>query len=117
MICPACRAPGCHRSRRRSLMDFAAAFVGSLPWRCTRCGARFRSRGTPLSTRFSAHCKICGNQDLKRIAPEYVDGFSAPLKRLLGLPAYRCLPCRNKFFSIRPLAKEFRHDDQLRIAS
>jgi len=52
---------------------------------------------------------------LKRIAPEHVTGFSAPLKRLLGMPAYRCIPCRHKFFSIRPL-KETR-DDQLRIAS
>jgi len=115
MICPACHAPACRRSRRRTLMDFAAALVGSLPWRCSRCGERFRRRPAPFSHRFSAHCAICGNQDLKRIAPEHVTGFSAPFKRLLGMPAYRCIPCRHKFFSIRPL-KEV-HDDRLRIAS
>ena len=26
-----------------------------------------------------------------------------PIGRLLGLPSLRCEPCRNKFFSIRPL--------------
>ena len=30
MICPACHAPACRRSRRRTLTDFAAALVGSL---------------------------------------------------------------------------------------
>ena len=116
MICPACRAPGCRRSRRRTFLDFVAALIGSLPWRCSRCGARFRSRLSPVSSKLSAHCAICGNRDLKRIAPEHVSGFSAPFKRLLGMPAYRCIPCRHKFFSIRPLSKEA-HDDQFRIAS
>jgi len=116
MICPACHAPGCRRSRRRTLKDFAAALVGSVPWRCSRCGTRFRLRLVPVSTKLSAHCAICGNPDLKRIAPEHVTGFLAFFKRLLGMPAYRCIPCRHKFFSIRPLSKEV-HDDQLRIAS
>jgi len=98
-------------------VDFAAALIGSLPWRCFRCGARFHSHATPFSSRFSAHCRICGNQDLKRIGPEHVTGLLAPVKRLFGVPAYRCIPCRNKFFSIRPLAKQAQHDDQLRIAS
>jgi len=26
--------------------------------------------------------------------------------RMLGLPALRCEPCRNKFFSLRPLRNE-----------
>jgi hypothetical protein len=116
MICPACNAPACRRSRRRTIRDFAAALIGSLPWRCSRCGTRFRSRLVPVSTKLCAHCAICGNHDLKRIAPEHVTGFLAFFKRLLGMPAYRCIPCRHKFFSIRPLSKEV-HDDQLRIAS
>jgi len=115
MICPACHAPACRRSRRRTLMDFAAAVIGSLPWRCSRCGMRFRSRLAPVASKLAAHCAICGNRDLKRIAPEHVTGFSAPFKRLLGMPAYRCIPCRHKFFSIRPLKEA--HDDQFRIAS
>jgi DNA-directed RNA polymerase subunit RPC12/RpoP len=97
-------------------MDFSAALVGSLPWRCSRCGARFRSRTIPFSQKLSAHCAICGNRELKRIAPEHVTGFLALFKRLLGVPAYRCIPCRHKFFSIRPLSKQD-NDDQLRIAS
>jgi DNA-directed RNA polymerase subunit RPC12/RpoP len=115
MICPACHAPACRRSRRRTFMDFAAALIGSLPWRCSRCGMRFRSRLSPVSSKLSAHCAICGNRDLKRIAPEHVTGFAAPFKRLLGMPAYRCIPCRHKFFSFRPLKEP--QDDQLRIAS
>jgi len=116
MICPACNALACRRSRRRNLMDFAAALVGSLPWRCSRCGKRFRARGGSFSNRLSAHCSLCGNHDLKRIAPEHVTGFWAPCKRLLGMPAYRCIPCRHKFFSIRPLSREIQ-EDRFRIAS
>jgi hypothetical protein len=115
MICPACHAPACRRSRKRTFMDFAAALIGSLPWRCSSCATRFRSRPAPFADRFSAHCAICGNHELKRIAPEHVTGFSAPFKRFLGMPAYRCIPCRHKFFSIRPLREA--QDDQLRIAS
>jgi hypothetical protein len=64
----------------------------------------------PVAARLSAHCSICGNYDLKRIAPEHVNGLGAPLWRLLRFPAFRCIPCRNKFFSIRPLSKEVEGD-------
>jgi hypothetical protein len=30
------------------------------------------------------------------------DGGMVFLKRFLGFPAYRCDPCRQRFFSIRP---------------
>jgi len=49
------------------------------------------------------HCAICGNFDLKRIAPEYVPGPMGFFGRILGLPSLRCEPCRHKFFSIRPI--------------
>lgn len=50
-----------------------------------------------------AHCPRCGHFDLERISPERVTwGVLLPLKRWLGFPAYRCDPCRLKFFSVLP---------------
>jgi hypothetical protein len=43
--------------------------------------------------------------ELQRISPEKVTGGAAFIGRLLGLAALRCEPCRNKFFSMRPLWK------------
>ena len=60
----------------------------------------------PLRDLLYAHCKICGNLELQHIAAEHVPGDSSIIGRLLGVPAYRCVPCRNKFFSIRPLRRE-----------
>jgi hypothetical protein len=116
MICPVCKSPGCRRSRRRSLIDFAASVYGSVPWRCSRCSYRFRSRSTPLNYLLSAHCSICGNLELKRISPDLATTFGAVLWRALGIPAYRCIPCRNKFFSLLPLSKEV-EDAEYKIAS
>jgi hypothetical protein len=65
---------------------------------------------------FYARCSICGNQELKRIAPEHVNGFASVIWRTLGIPALRCMPCRHKFFSLRPLSKEA-PDDRMKIAS
>jgi hypothetical protein len=38
--------------------------------------------------------------DLQRISRDYVDGWFAWFFRLIHIPAYRCAPCRNRFFSI-----------------
>jgi hypothetical protein len=40
---------------------------------------------------------------LKRISPEYVDSVTAFVWRKLRIPAFRCEPCRHKYFSILPL--------------
>jgi len=115
MHCPLCRAR-CRRSRRRSFLDYAAALVGKLPWRCSGCGLRFRARIAPVSSLLVAHCSLCGNAELKRIAPEHVNGLFAPLWRFLHVAAFRCVPCRHKFFSLRPLRKEV-EEEQFKIAS
>jgi hypothetical protein len=44
---------------------------------------------------------MCGNMDLTRISSEHGAGAFAWLFRLLQFPAYRCAPCRNRFFSAR----------------
>jgi uncharacterized protein with PIN domain len=47
------------------------------------------------------HCPRCGNFDLEHVARERVEqGTFVTLKRFLGFPAYRCDPCRQKFFSL-----------------
>jgi hypothetical protein len=76
------------------------------PWRCQGCNARFHARLMPLSHAFHAHCPICGNLHLKRISPDYVNSLTSSLWRLLRIPAFRCEPCRYKYFSILPVYRE-----------
>lgn len=49
-----------------------------------------------------AHCRRCGNLDLQRVSRDHVDGWSAWLFRMAYVPAYRCAPCRLRFFSVLP---------------
>jgi hypothetical protein len=106
MVCPVCTSAECRRSRRRTALDYIVRIFGSVPWRCNRCSNRFRSRPIPFVHFFTAHCTICGNIEVKRISGELADSFAAPLWRTLGIPAFRCIPCRYKFFSLLPLSKE-----------
>jgi len=53
-----------------------------------------------------AHCPKCGNFDLERIARDRVqEGTLLFLKRFIGFPAYRCDPCRERFFSVLPFRR------------
>jgi hypothetical protein len=88
------------------LQDHLFSFAGILPWRCASCGIRFHARAMPFRSFLYAHCRICGNHELQRISAEYVPGVTAVLGRIFRLPALRCEPCRNKFFSVRPLRQE-----------
>jgi len=107
MTCPVCNSSDARRSRRQHLGDYLLSAIGVYPWRCRDCEARFYGRLLPLSALFHAHCPICGNPDLKRISNEYVNSRFAFLWRKLSIPAYRCEPCRHKYFSIKPCrAKE-----------
>ena len=102
MICPQCRSHHCRRSRRRGLKDYAIGLTGLRPWRCTKCDRRFFAGAVALRYTFVAHCNLCGNFDLQRIASEYGTGWFAWVFRLARVPVYRCAPCRNRFFSLRP---------------
>ena len=87
MICPQCRSADCLRSRRGGILDF----FGTHAWRVAFAFAGY------------AHCWQCGNFDLERVSADRVPpGILSFVKRRLGFPAYRCDPCRVKFFSIRP---------------
>jgi hypothetical protein len=44
---------------------------------------------------------MCGNLDVPRISSEHGMGLLAWVFRLFRAPAYRCAPCRNRFFSFR----------------
>jgi hypothetical protein len=90
------------------MLDYLFSVAGILPWRCQSCATRFHARLMPFRTFFYAHCGICGNLELQRIAAGRVPGATATLWRMLGLPALRCEPCRHKFFSVRPLRHEER---------
>ena len=104
MICPQCRSSHCFRSHRRGVFDGAVTAIGLRPWRCRTCDYRFYAwRVAVVFARF-AHCPTCGNFNLQRIGHDRVDkGTLLALKRLAGFPAYRCDPCREKFYSVRPL--------------
>lgn len=71
------------------------------PWRCRSCETRFYAWATPISYVHYVHCAMCGNLDLTRISSEHGMGSLGWLFRLFRAPAYRCAPCRNRFFSFR----------------
>ncbi|HWY07003.1 MAG TPA: hypothetical protein VNY24_09085 [Candidatus Acidoferrales bacterium] len=103
MICPICKHDGARRSRRQTTADYILSAVGVYPWRCKSCSARFHARLMSLSNSLHAHCPICGNLALKRISPEHVDAVFGFIWRNLRIPAFRCEPCRHKYFSVLPL--------------
>jgi len=70
---------------------------------------------------YDAHCPRCGNFNLERISRERVeDGIGITLKRWLGFPAYRCDPCRHRFFSVlqfRRIVPSFAESETRRAAN
>jgi hypothetical protein len=106
MICPQCRSADCHRSHRGGLVDFLCTLAGARPWRCKTCNRRFHAWRVAASLSRYAHCPRCGNFDLKPISRERVEkGTLLAAKRLFRIPAYRCDPCRERFFSLRPFRR------------
>jgi len=103
LICPRCQSGRCRRSRRRGLRDYFISLVNLRPWRCRNCDLRFFGWAAPVAYAKYAHCLMCGNFDLQRISGEHVkEGMFPRLSSRLHVPAYRCDPCRNRFFSLRP---------------
>src|SRR5215472_11989173 len=103
MICPQCRSSECYRLHRGGVFDFTFMLVGLKQWRCHTCDRRFYGRLVAYSFTCYAHCPCCGNLNVDHISRERVDkGTLKALKRWLGVPAYRCDPCRERFFSTLP---------------
>jgi hypothetical protein len=106
MICPRCRSADCFRSRRVGLADFLGSAIGWKPWRCLTCEFRFYALRVAIAFSGYAHCPRCGNFDLERVARDRVqEGALVFVQRSLRFPAYRCDPCRQKFFSLRPFRR------------
>lgn len=103
MICPNCHSETCRRSHRRGVYDLLLTGLAMRPWRCRSCQERFYAWTVPVAHALYAHCPRCGNFDLQRISRDRVDeGLFLWLKRLLWFSAYRCDPCRMRFFSVLP---------------
>jgi len=79
--------------------------TGLRPWRCRSCDLRFYAWAVALPFLLHAHCNRCGNFDLQRISREHVDTWGNSIFRLLQVPAYRCAPCRYRFFSVLPAGR------------
>ncbi|HET6930333.1 MAG TPA: hypothetical protein VFI45_08430 [Candidatus Acidoferrum sp.] len=103
MNCPICKQDGARRSRRQTAADYVLGVIGVYPWRCKSCSARFYARLMSLHNSLHAHCPICGNPELKRISPEHVNAVFGFVWRTLHIPAFRCEPCRHKYFSVLPM--------------
>jgi len=106
LICPKCHSGSCRRSQRRGANDRLRSIFGLRPWRCRTCGIRFVAWRVPARYVFYVHCPQCGNLDLQRVSRErVVEDLFAPLKRAARVPAYRCDPCRLRFFSVLPFRR------------
>jgi hypothetical protein len=102
LLCPACHSDSPRRSRRKGLMDYLVGITLLRPWRCRVCDHRFYAWAVPIAYARYAHCIMCGNMDLQRISREHGAGSFAWFFRMFHFSAYRCAPCRNRFFSMRP---------------
>jgi len=102
MNCPVCKEDGARRSRRNGIAEYLVSIIGLYPWRCRSCHVRFYARLMPLSHSMHSHCPICGNLKVKRISAAHVVHPFTPAFRLLRVPAFRCEPCRHKYFSLLP---------------
>jgi len=79
------------------------SLFGLRPWRCEVCENRFYGWAAPVTMIIYAHCSQCGNFDLQRISRDRVEhGAFLSVKRALRFRAYRCAPCRKRFFCVRP---------------
>jgi transposase-like protein len=106
MICPQCRSANCFRSHRTGVADYVFTAFGLRPWRCHSCDKRFYAGLVALTFSRYAHCPRCGNFNLDHVPAERVEkGTLLSLKRWLDFPAYRCDPCREKFFSVLPFRR------------
>jgi hypothetical protein len=106
MICPQCRSVDCFRSHRSGAFDYLSTLLGLRPWRCHSCDLRFHASVVAVSFSGYAHCPRCGNFDLEHISADRVEnGTLVTLKRWLAFPAYRCDPCRQRFFSALPFRR------------
>src|ERR1700685_3319512 len=106
MICPRCRSTDCFRSPPDGVSAPVSTVAGLRPWRCHTCDHRFYSWRVPLRFSLYAHCSKCGNFDFEHISRHRVEQATLMLlKRWLGIPAYRCDPCRQRFFSVLPFRR------------
>ena len=101
LLCPECRSDSPRRSRRGTVKDYVVGVARLRPWRCRVCESRFYAWATPIGYVWYVHCGMCGNLDVQRISSDHGMGMLAWVYRLLRAPAYRCAPCRNRFFSFR----------------
>ncbi len=105
MICPRCQSDACRRSHRSGAADLFCSLFVLRPWRCRACELRFFAWKVPIRYALYVHCPKCGKMDMQRIARERVDeGMFLWLKRIIGFKAYRCDPCRTRFFSTRDVS-------------
>ncbi len=103
VLCPQCHSLQCRRSRRRGAVDFFLSIFKLRPWRCVACEHRFYAWLVPASLIWYVHCPRCGIFQLERIGARHISkGLFHRTKRVLGMSAYRCDPCRTRFFSVRP---------------
>jgi predicted nucleic acid-binding Zn-ribbon protein len=106
VICPHCRTENSRRSKRRGANDAMRGWLGIRPWRCRTCGERFYAWSVPVSLVVFAHCPRCGNLRLQRVSRDHAGhGLRLAVAKVLRIPAFRCDPCRLKFFSLRPMIK------------
>jgi hypothetical protein len=67
-----------------------------------KCKHRFYARKVAFSFMRYAHCPRCGNLELQRVSKEWVNtGWLRWVFWLIDARAYRCDPCRLRFFSLR----------------
>jgi DNA-directed RNA polymerase subunit RPC12/RpoP len=104
--CVSCGSTDLRRSRIHSMLEWLQTMVGTYPFRCLRCNARFSLNIWLLPRLAFAKCPKC-------LRPEVTSwptkSYRLPLWKSLmvtfGARKYRCAGCRHRFVSFRPTQK------------
>jgi DNA-directed RNA polymerase subunit RPC12/RpoP len=105
VTCDLCGSAHLRRSRRQSKSELLKMAIGTYPFRCLDCSARFSVNVLLLSRLAFAKCPKCLGPDLTTW-PRKGYHVSLPKKLMLtfGARPYRCAACRYNFASFRPVA-------------
>lgn len=105
VVCECCGSSRLRRSRRKGSLEWMKMMIGTYPFRCLDCNARFPVNVFLLSRLGFAKCPRCLSLDVSNTAKKLSRvGTFRKMMLTFGARRCRCKDCRYLFVSFRPVA-------------
>jgi hypothetical protein len=104
IVCEFCGSGRLRRSHWHSKTEMAQSTLGTYPFRCQDCNARFLVNVFLLSRLAYAKCPKCLSLDISNSRNIHRPGFFKKMILTFGGRRCRCNNCRYMFISFRPFA-------------